>query len=1081
MKIVDLAIRRPVTVFIFAVAAVVFGLVAFGNLAVDLLPDISYPSLTVQTEYEGAAPAEVESLITRPVEDAVGVVNNVVRVISSSRADVSEVTIELAWDTDMDFAALDVRERLDLIRLPLAAERPVLLRYDPALDPIMRIGLYGSDDLAHLRFTAEEDVKRALERIEGVAAVLVNGGLEEEIQVELDERRLTNLGLTVGQVKSRLAAENVNLTGGRLQEGQTEYLVRTINEYMRPDDMRKVVIDRSQGALVRLEDVARVYTGHKEREIITRINSHESVEVAIYKEGGTNTVTVSDAVTSQLDSLRQELQRIDPSLQLEVITDQARYIRQSVREVLETAVYGGILAILVLFFFLRSVKKTVIISLSIPVSVVATFFLMYAAGISLNIMSLGGLTLGIGLLVDNAIVVLESVQRKREDGLDEVEAARVGTSEVGRAITASTLTTICVFVPIVFVEGVSAQLFRDQAFTVAFSLVVSLLVALTLIPMLASRQLRWHDQEQSTGMERGGWVERSIGAIGDAVHWLLVRLLRVLKWIVLSFGRLLGLLLAPFLALFDRGLAATGKLYERSIAGVLRRPLLTLLVTVLMLAGSLALFLRLGTELVPELIQGELYANVELPPGTRLEVTQAHLSRLESFATGLPGIDNVYGVAGTSNEQGGMAGERRENLGQVTVTMTPPVSQEHEELVMAAIRQRLDQENQSLQASSLANKVSSGNGAPVIAYRFGRPSYFSFKTAIEVEIQGYNLELLKRLAEGAAARMRDIRGVVDVKSSTEGGHPELQVHFDRARLAAYGYTVSEVADTIRTKVQGDVATDITRSDRTIDIRLRSMEEYRDSARDLGGLNIAKSGTTPIPLSAVAEVVELEGPAEIRRANSSRVALITANVSGRDVGSIAQELTTMLDTMKTGWPDGYDWRLGGQEKEMETSFESMRLAILLAIFMVYLVMASQFESLLHPFVILFSVPFAVIGVLATMYLFGVTISVVSLIGFVLLAGIVVNDAIVLVDYANQLRREGLGKLEALKRAGRVRLRPILMTTATTVLGLLPMALGLGEGAELRTPMALTVIGGMVTSTLLTLLVVPAVYTVLDRRS
>jgi HAE1 family hydrophobic/amphiphilic exporter-1 len=1079
MKIVDLAIRRPVTVFIFAVAAVVFGLVAFGNLAVDLLPDISYPSLTVQTEYEGAAPAEVESLITRPVEDAVGVVNNVERVISSSRADVSEVIIELAWDTDMDFAALDVRERLDLIRLPVAAERPVLLRYDPALDPIMRIGLFGSDDLAHLRFTAEEDVKRALERIEGVAAVLVSGGLEEEIQVELDERRIANLGLTVGQVKSRLAAENVNMTGGRLQEGQTEYLVRTINEYMRPEDMRSVVIDRSQGALVRLADVARVYTGHKEREIITRINSHESVEVAIYKEGGTNTVAVSDAVTSQLDFLRQELQRIDPSLQLEVVTDQARYIRQSVREVLETAVYGGILAILVLFFFLRSVKKTVIISLSIPVSVVATFFLMYVAGISLNIMSLGGLTLGIGLLVDNAIVVLESVQRKREEGLDEVDAARVGTSEVGRAITASTLTTICVFVPIVFVEGVSAQLFRDQAFTVAFSLVVSLLVALTLIPMLASRELRWRDQEHSRP-ERGGWVERLIGAIGEAVHWLLVRVLRCFKWLVLTTGRLLGLLLQPFLALFDRGLDATGKVYERSIAGVLGRPLLTLLVTVLLLAGSLGLFLRLGTELVPELIQGEIFANLEMPPGTRLEVTQAHLARLESFTSELPGIDNVYGVAGTSNEQGGVAGERRENLGQITVTMMPPVSKEQEDRVMAAIRQRLDQENKGLKASSLASRGGSESGAPVVTYRFGRPSYFSFKTAIEVEIQGFNLELLERLAEDAAARMREIRGMVDVKSSTEGGHPELQVHFDRARLAAYGYTISEVADTIRTKVQGDIATDITRSDRTIDIRLRSMEEFRDSARDLAGLNIAKSGTTPIPLSAVADVVELEGPAEIRRANSSRVALITANVSGRDVGSIAQELTTILDAMKKAWPQGYDWRLGGQEKEMETSFESMRLAIMLAIFMVYLVMASQFESLLHPFVILFSVPFAVIGVLATMYLFGVTISVVSLIGFVLLAGIVVNDAIVLVDYANQLRRDGLAKYEALKRAGRVRLRPILMTTATTILGLLPMALGLGEGAELRTPMALTVIGGMVTSTLLTLLVVPVVYTVLDRR-
>jgi HAE1 family hydrophobic/amphiphilic exporter-1 len=806
------------------------------------------------------------------------------------------------------------------------------------------------------------------------------------------------------------------------------------------------------------------------------------VEIAIYKEGGTNTVTVSDAVIGRLESLRSELQRIDPSLQLEVITDQAHYIRQSVREVLETAFYGGMLAILVLFFFLRSVKKTLIISLSIPVSVVATFFLMYVSGISLNIMSLGGLTLGIGLLVDNAIVVLESVQRKREDGLDEVEAARVGTSEVGRAITASTLTTICVFAPIVFVEGVSAQLFRDQAFTVAFSLLVSLAVALTLIPMLASRELRWSGPVTAEAESRS-WLDRLLRAIGKVVQGLLVAVLRTVKWSVLAVGRLLGLLLAPFLALFDRSLSATGRVYDRVIAGVLQRPLVTIAVTVLLFAGSLGLYRQLGSELVPELIQGELYANVELPPGTRLEVTQAHLAGLESFAAELPGIRSVYAISGTSNEQGGVAGELRENLGQLTVTLQPPTSREHEDQVMAAIRERLDQDNDSLRSSALAAADGPGAGGnqPVISSRFGRPSYFSFKTAIEVEIKGYNLQLLERLAEQAAAAMRRTPGLVDVKSSTEGGHPELQVHFDRTRLAAYGYTVSEVAETIRTKVQGDIATDITRSDRTIDIRLRAMEQYRDSARDLAGLNIAKSGTTAIPLSAVADVVEVEGPAEIVRADGSRVAQITANISDRDVGSVAQDITTALDALSETWPAGYDWRLGGQEQEMQTSFSSMRRAILLAIFMVYLVMASQFESLLHPFVILFSVPFAVIGVLGTMYLFGVTVSVVSLIGFVLLAGIVVNDAIVLVDYANQLRRDGLGKLEALKRAGRVRLRPILMTTATTILGLLPMAIGLGEGAELRTPMALAVIGGMVTSTLLTLLVVPAVYTILDRRA
>lgn len=488
MKIVDVSIRRPVTVLIFAIAAVLFGVVAFQDLATDLLPDIAYPSITVRTEYEGAAPTEVESLISRPVENAVGVVDSVVRVTSSSRTDVSEVTLEFSWGTNMDLAGLDVRERLDVLRLPVDAERPVLLRYDPSLDPIKRLALYGGDDLVRLRRIADEDAKRALERIEGVAAAVVTGGLEEEIQVELDLRKISNLGLSVDVVLDRLAQENVNLTGGRLEDGQTEYLVRTVNEFQRPDDLRQVVIESGRGAIVRLSDVARVVRGHKEREIVTRIDGHESIEIAIYKEGGTNTVGVSDAVAERLAPLEADLRKIDPSLRLATVTDQADYIRQSVSEVLQTALWGGTLAILVLFLFLRSWKTTLIIGVAIPISVIATFFLMYVGGISLNIMSLGGLTLGIGLLVDNSIVVLEAIQRRRDDGLDEVESARRGASEVARAVVASTLTTVCVFVPVVFVVGIAGQLFGDQALTVTFSLLVSLLVALTVIPMLASRR-----------------------------------------------------------------------------------------------------------------------------------------------------------------------------------------------------------------------------------------------------------------------------------------------------------------------------------------------------------------------------------------------------------------------------------------------------------------------------------------------------------------------------------------------------------------------------------------------------------------
>ena len=1059
MKLIEFSTRRPVSIIIFAAAAVVFGLVAFSQLATDLLPDINYPSLTVQTTFEGTAPIEVESLITRPVENAVGVVNNVVRVISSSRTDVSEVTLEFSWGTNMDLAALDVRERLDVLQLPADADRPLLLRFDPSLDPILRLGLSGGSDLVRLRLVAEEQVKRALERIEGVAAVVVSGGLEEEIQVALDDRRLANLGLSADRVLSRLAQENINLTGGRLREGQTEFLVRTVNEFVRPEDMNSVVIDSSQGAIVTLEDVARVFKGHKEREIITRINGQESVEVAIYKEGGTNTVTVSDAVTASLDNLRERLQKLDPSLQLTIVTDQARYIRQSVSEVLRTALYGGLLAILVLFLFLRSWKTTLIISLAIPISVIATFFLMYVSGISLNIMSLGGLTLGVGLLVDNAIVVLESIQRRRDEGMDEIEAAQAGTSEVARAVIASTLTTICVFVPIVFVEGVAGQLFGDQAMTVAFSLVVSLLVALTVIPMLASRDFTppAAASENQEGTERRAGLSRKVG---NAAFSLTVLVASGLKAVGRLLGRLLGWLTAIPLALFQRGFDWVAAVYARLLDRVLRHPVATVAIAFVLLIGSLLLIPKLGRELIPELIQGEFFVNTELPPGTHLDVTQRRMASLEAVSMGMEDVTSVYSISGASNEQGGAAGERRENIGQLTLTISPPVSRQREEMVMADLRDALDRQEG-------------------MTYRFGRPSYFSFRTPIEVEIRGYNLRLLDRLADRLVEQMSEIEGLTDIKSSTEGGNPELQITFDRERLATLGLTLGEVAPVVRSKVQGAIATDIQREDRKIDIRMRSQEQYRDSTQDLLQLTVHQIGKTAIPLGSVATVEEVEGPAEIRRSEGERVALVTANLAGGDLGTVSEQIAVALEEMSL--PSGYEWRIGGQRQEMETSFASMRLAILLAIFMVYLVMASQFESLLHPFVILFSVPFALIGLLMTLYATDTTVSIVVLIGAILLAGIVVNNAIILVDYTNQLRREGASKLEALRQAGEVRLRPILMTTATTVLGLLPMALGLGEGSELRSPMALTVIGGLVTSTALTLLIIPAVYSLLDRSS
>ncbi|MEM6795497.1 MAG: efflux RND transporter permease subunit, partial [Acidobacteriota bacterium] len=974
---VALAIRRPVAVFIFAVAAVIFGLVAYQRLATDLLPDVTYPSLTLRTEVPGAAPVEIENSVTRPLEDAVGVVSDLLRVSSSSRAEISEVTLEFAWGTQMDFAALEVRERLDVLRLPPGAEPPVLLRYDPSLDPVMRLGLAdgGGGDLTRLRRVAERSVQRVLERLEGVAAVVVEGGLEEEIQVELDELRMAALGLQPERVLARLAEENVNVTGGRLRDGESRYMVRTVAEILRPGELGSLIVTRLEdGTLVRLEDVAEVRQGFKEREVITRLDGAEAVEVAIFKAGGANTVAVARAVRAAILEVESSLARVDPNLRLELITDQARFIESAIREVLETAALGGFLAVFVLYLFLRSFRATAIIGVAIPISVIATFFLMYAFEVSLNIMSLGGLTLGIGLLVDNAIVVLEAVERKRREGLGLMEAARTGAGEMAPAVTASTLTTLCVFLPILFVEGVAAQFFTDQALTVTFSLLASLAVALTVIPMLASRPGLGEAGLQSGESE----AEESAAVRGVAAA--LTPLARLAAWLVRPLIWLIERPALAFEALFSR----FAKVYGQILDGALARPLAVVLVTALLAAATLPLLDDLGSELVPELVQGEFFFDLELPPGTHLAITERRFAALEQRILGLQGIGRVHSRVGSTGQQGGITGENREHLGRLTVAVGEPFSRQAEEDLVRRVREVLRED-------------------PEITARFGRPSYFSFEKPVEIELRGFNLALLRRLSDDLVSRLEAEPGFEDVESSAEGGTPELQILFDRARLAALDLSVQEVAGLVRTKVLGEIATEIQREDRTVDIRLRAAEQFRSSASDLRRLAVVQSEGTSLPLEAVAEVIEAEGPAEIRRTGGERAALVTANLVGLDLATAGEIIEREIEAL--GLPADYDWRLGGQQREMERSFGSLRLALALAVFLVYLVMASQFESLRHPLIILFSVPLAAIGVIVTLRVLEVRLSVVVLIGAVLLAGIVVNNAIILVDTANRRRRAG----------------------------------------------------------------------------
>ena len=1045
MKLVEFSTRRRVTVAMLMVAIVAFGGVGFSRLSVNLLPDITYPTITVRTEYEGVAPVEIERLISEPVEGLVGVVSNVNRVSSISRPGVSDVVVEFGWGTNMDFASLDIREKLDLANLPRDAGKPILLRFDPSLDPILRLAFYGRLSLMEMRRVAEERLRPDLESLEGVAAVRVNGGLEEEIQVEVETQRLAHLGIPISQVTNRLNAENVNLTGGVLKDGEAEFLVRTLNEFESIDDIGEIIIGQIDRAPIKLKDVGRVFRGHRERDLVTRINGREGVEVAVFKEGDANTVQVSEAIQQRLDEFLQENASLLQDSGMEVVFNQATFIQQAVDEVLDTAIIGGILAVIILFLFLRDLKSTTIIGLSIPLSVIATFFLMFGSDISLNIMSLGGLALGIGMLVDNSIVVLESVQRYRDQGYKAMEAAVRGASEVGQAVIAATTTTICVFLPIVFVDGVAGQLFHDQALTVTYSLVASLIVALMLIPMLSSLSLEGmvgesNEQEPSHGVKGPAFIVRFFRAISKGV------------------GRVLSTLLFPLYWVFDAIFDTLNKVYPRFLSWALRRRLLVIAICILSGAVVLDRTRELGVELIPEMSQGEFLVDLEWRSGTPLEQTALQVAAIDSGVRRLEGIASVFALVGSSGQTGGTASDKKEHTAQLHVRLTP--GYKYEDAIIEAIRRRLEQ-------------------VPELQFKFSHPSYFSFRTPIEVEISGYSLQTLDLLAEQAVERMRAVPGLTDIRSSTAGGQPEIQIFFDRMRIAELGTTVQDIGQMLRNKLQGDVATELTRRDRKVDIRVRALNEERQTIADLKRMVISPASyPIPVALESVAEIRAVDGPAEIRRLDQERVAIISANLDGRDLGGVVAEIETALDDLPL--PEGFSVAIGGQNEEMVRSFDSMKFALILAVFLVYLVMASQFESLLHPLVIMFTIPLGLIGSAFGLFLTGTTISVVVLIGLIMLAGIVVNNAIVLVDYINHLRRdEGMEKMAAVLRAGELRFRPILMTTSTTVLGLMPMALGLGEGAEIRAPMAITVIGGLLVSTLLTLVLIPVVYSIMDR--
>ncbi len=1212
--------QRPVAILMTFLAIAVFGAVSYTLLPLSLMPDLAYPSLTVRTEYPGSAPEEVETAVSRPIEQELGVVGNLIRISSVSRAGVSDVTLDFAWGTSMNDATQDVREMLDQVFLPDDAARPLILRYDPQLDPVIRLGLHGQRDLYFLREYAEEQLRRDLESLPGIAAVKVKGGLEEEIRVELDERRLATFGLDISDVGARLAAANVNLAGGNLEEGQTEYIVRTLNEFRDIEEIADIAIASRQGAIVRVRDVGRVYRDHIERDVITRVNGSESVEINIFKEADANIVEVAQTVRNRVfgtpeqqafssggdrappqgaepitgqdrDRLQRQLTnyieaQLPPGVSVTLLSDQSTFIQNAIDEVRSTAVWGGLLAIIVLYFFLRRLVPTLIIAIAIPVSIVATFAPMYQVGVSLNIMSLGGLALGIGMLVDNSVVVLESITRCREEGDALVHSVIRGVGEVGMAVVASTLTTVAVFVPIVFVEGVAGQIFGDLSLTVVFSLLTSLVVALFLVPMLASRPFLAAADDLARPGEGGDHHLARIrqlvtGPLARAPGTTLIALLGAVVAAVKAVLLVLACLTSPLWALFasydklarwaeggtvfkrdgvealwpgllafraprelaasavgarqrwmDAGVAQRALVGPLAAAGIawaylLRTPLQLLLSAVgkivvgvglagLVLAGALlgvavgilitvtspllrafdALFglvrrgypvvLRaaltqpamtaaalltttavvlwytvpqLGMELIPEVRQGIFDIQARLPVGTPLQKTDATIAPLEQIVRANPGVAAVATTVGVDRDEFDPDPEAGEHSGRLTVRLTRTTSPIlYEDGVMAGIREQLE-------------------GRPNLVIKFSRPAMFTTKTPIEVEVRADDLDTLRRVSDALAQQLALLPELTDVKSTLQRGHPEIQIQYNRERLSHYSLDIAQVAGLVRNKVQGDVASRFRRGDRRIDIRVRVRPEDRATIADLEHLVVNPGQANPIRLESIATLQLAEGPSEVRRIDQRRSAVIGANTT-TDLSGATSAIEAVLQNFQS--PGQYDFAITGQREEMERSTRSLMFALSLAIFLVYVVMASQFESLVHPFVILFSIPLAAVGVVLTLWFLAIPLSVVVLLGAIMLAGIVVNNAIVLVDYINHLRRAGTDKTEAIVHAGEVRLRPILMTTCTTVIGLLPMAAGMGDGAEIRAPMAITVIAGLLTSTVLTLVVVPVLYAVLDRR-
>lgn len=1067
-------------------AVILLGLIAYVRLPIDLLPDVSYPRLVVYTAYPDVAPAEVERLVTERIEAEAAAVPGVERVTSVSREGVSLVTLRFAWGTDMDFAMLNVRERLDNVReiLPETATRPAILRVDPDSEPIMTLSVAGGEDLWQTKELAETVFRRRLEQLDGVAQAAVTGGLDREIQVEVDPTLLQAYGLTLEQVSRALAQANVSAPGGTILQGRYRYPLRTLGEFRTVEEIADVVVARQGGPgqdvapgaagteqgvrLVRLRDVGRVVDGFAERESIARYNGHEAVGLLVFKESGANTVTVARSVEEVLEQLVTEY----PAVSLDVAQSQAGFIAAAISNVVSALISGGALAFLVLFFFLRDPRYPVAIALAIPISVVGTFALMDASGVSLNIMSLGGLALGVGMLVDNSIVVLENVFRHRDElGAGPEEAAARGAEEVQGAITGATLTTIAVFGPIIYVEGVAGELFKDLSLAVAFSLLASLVVAVTLLPSLAARFAGAGPVEVEEPVAEEPRVRRP-GFLGSVAWWSrsaarvpgwVARMLTGLAGALLRFwgrgvGRAVARAARPVLDGFNRGFDRFAVRYHEGLIWSLDRPGRVLGGAAMALMLALAVGSLLRRDLLPDVDQGAFQIRIELAEGTALAATAQTAATVEAAALADPGVATVFSTVGR-DVRAYASGEEATGLHTATLQVRVADHASTED-----VTERLREVGATLPVGTMA--VQAGQATALGAMLGGSDA------DIAVRVRAEDLDRAYAMAEEVQRRLGGVASVGNVRLGAERGQLQVHVEIDRVACATYGVDPRLVAETVDRAMRGDRATEFLDFDRKIAVVVRYPEAQRYSRETLESLWVQG-----VPIRELVRVQEALGPAEVHREDQGRVVTVYADVVS---GGLDQAIDDVEGSL-AGLPTSRElrWDVGGENEEMRRSFRDLAFAFALAILLVYMILAAEFESFAHPFTILMSVPLALVGALLALAATGQGVNTMSLIGMVILVGIVNNDAIVKVDFMVQAQRRGLPLREAILEAGRVRLRPIVMTTATTVLGLLPMALGFGQGADLRAPMAITVIGGLTVATALTLVIVPVVYQTVER--